>query len=85
MFVSAKAQSDAANEILPKLNDEETTVFKRGRNTHNNSIPRGSTHQQYHTATGIEALFGYLYLSGRTDRLNELFAFIIEQDFERTE
>ena len=77
-FVSAKAQAAAADKILSRLSKEEVAVYKRGRNTHVNSIPKGSTHEEYHTATGIEALFGHLYLSGRDDRLNELFELIIE-------
>ena len=78
-FVSAKAQAAAADRILPFLAEEEFAVYKRGRNAHANSIPRGSSYEEYHTATGIEALFGYLYLSGRTDRLGELFEMVIEE------
>jgi len=75
-FVSAKAQAAAAEKIMSGLSEEETAVYKRGRNTHVNSVPKGSTNEQYHCATGIEALFGYLYLKGKTDRLNELFKII---------
>ena len=76
-FVSAKAQATAADILLPVLDDEEAAIYKRGRNTHVNTIPKGSSHEEYHAATGIEALFGYLYLNGKTDRLNELFEMII--------
>jgi len=76
--VSAKAQAEAAAFILPLLDDEELAVFKRGRNTHLSSVPHGATYEEYHAATGLEALFGYLYLSGRTSRLNELFRTIID-------
>jgi len=72
-FVSAKAQAAAAERIRPVLCEEEQAVYKRGRNAHVNTTPRGSTYEEYHAATGLEALFGYLYLSGQTDRLNELF------------
>jgi len=78
-FVSAKAQAAAADRILSKLDEEETSIYKRGRNTHVNSVPKGSTHGQYHAATGIETVFGYLYLSGKHARLNELFALVIEE------
>ena len=78
-FVSAKAQAAAAERIMPKLTEEETAIYKRGRNTHLNTIPKGSTHEEYHAATGIETLFGYLYISGKTDRLNELFEIIVEE------
>jgi len=76
-FVSAKAQAASVERIQPKLTEEEAAVFKRGRNTHTKSMPKGSTNEQYHAATGIETLFGYLYLTGRTERLNELFCIII--------
>ena len=78
-YVSAKAQASAAERLLPEFDEEEMSVFKRGRNTHLNSIPKGSTHEEYHAATGVEALFGYLYLKGKTDRLNELFRSITEE------
>lgn len=77
-FVSAKAQAEASERIIPKLSEEELSVFKRGRNAHANSVPRGSTYEEYHIATGIEALFGYLYLSGRIERLDELFEMVVE-------
>ena len=77
-YVSAKAQAAALAVILPMLSDEETTIYKRGRNAHTNSIPKASTHEEYHSATGLETLFGYLYLHGKTKRLNELFAIIVE-------
>jgi len=79
LFVSAKAQAGAAEKILQSLTDKESAVFKRGRNTHINTVPKNSTHEQYHTATGIEALFGYLYITGQTERLNDLFKKIIEE------
>jgi len=76
-FVSAKAQAVAAEAILSSLDDEERAVYKRGRNAHLNSVPKGSTHDEYHAATGLEALFGYLYLDGRINRLNELFEVVL--------
>ena len=79
-FVSAKAQAAAADKLISSLDEEEIAVYKRGRNTHVNSIPKSSTHGEYHAATGVEALFGYLYLSGRIERLNELFRLIVEEN-----
>ena len=76
-IVSAKAQAAAADRLLPELDEEETAVFRRGRNTHVKSVPKGSSNEEYHAATGIEALFGYLYLAGRNGRLNELFDLIV--------
>ena len=76
-FVSAKAQAAAAGRMLHELSEEERAVYKRGRNAHQNSVPRSSTYDEYHAATGIEALFGYLYLKGQTDRLGVLFDMIV--------
>jgi len=76
-FVSAKAQAAAVKKVMSFLDESEVAVFKRGRNAHVNSVPKGSTHEEYHAATGLEALFGFLYLSGCTERLNELFALIV--------
>jgi ribonuclease-3 family protein len=78
-LVSAPAQAEAAARILPALTDEELAVFKRGRNAHANATPRGSTLDEYHAATGLEALFGHLYLTGCKPRLDELFALIVDR------
>ena len=77
-LVSAKAQAVAAEHLKPHFSDEELAVFKRGRNAQVNSNPRGSTLEEYHAATALEAVFGYLYLSGRMERLNELFEMIVD-------
>lgn len=79
MAVSAKAQKCAADKILPLLTEEENTVFLRGRNSKVNTIPKHSDPATYHTATAFEALWGYLYLLGRYDRLNELFEVILSE------
>ena len=73
--VCAKAQADAAHELLDRklLTEEEVAVLKRGRNAHAHHLPKNATESDYHMATGLEALFGYLYLSGRDVRLRELF------------
>ena len=76
-FVSAKAQAAATEQILPMLSDEEYAVFKRGRNAYANSVPRASTHEEYHLATAVETLFGFLYLKGDTKRLGELFEMVV--------
>ena len=71
-FVSAKAQSDGLEGILPLLTEAEEAIFKRGRNS--DAIGhRNSDVIQYKRATGLETLFGYLYLTGQTQRLEELF------------
>lgn len=68
-MVRAEAQSAAMERLLPLLNEEESAVYRRGRNAHT-----ARTGSDYHRATGLEALFGYLYLSGRVERVRELFA-----------
>ena len=79
-YVSAPAQAEAAAKILPHLTAEEAAVYKRGRNTKVNSVPRKATIDQYHWATGLETLMGWLYLKGRNDRINELFCLIMEEN-----
>ena len=74
--VNAPAQAEAAQRILPKLTEEEAAIYRRGRNTKVNSVPQKADIAQYHAATGLEALFGWLYLLGRTERINELFNII---------
>ena len=75
-YVSAKAQTEAYAKIKDMLTEEETAQFKRGRNAKVGHSPKSATDAEYHTATGIEALFGYLYLSGKTERIKQLFAAI---------
>lgn len=78
-FVSAKAQTDAFEKIRDYLTEEETAQFKRGRNAKTGHSPKSATDAQYHTATGVEALFGYLYLNDHFERIRELFE-IIKRD-----
>ncbi len=77
--VKASAQAEAAKKIAPSLSEKELSVFKRGRNAHTNHKAKNSSESDYHYATGLEALFGYLYLSGSLERLRELFDLIEEQ------
>lgn len=72
-YVSAKAQTQAYEKIKDMLTPEEQTVFKRGRNAKVGHSPKSASQGEYHTATGVEALFGYLYLTDSIDRLRELF------------
>lgn len=75
-FVNANSQADAFKVIEPVLTEKELSQYKHGRNLHTNNVPKQSTVAQYHSATGLEALFGYLHLSGQSDRINELFELI---------
>ena len=77
-YVSAPAQARMCQKFLPLLTEEEQDVFRRGRNSHTAAVPKGASVGEYHTATAMEALFGWLYLNGKTERLNELFAIMME-------
>ena len=77
-YVSAPAQAKAAEKIIPMLTEEESDVFRRGRNSSTNSIPKAATREEYQTATALEALFGFLWLKGSNERLNELFEVMME-------
>ena len=77
-MVNCRSQAEYMQRLLPALTEEEAEIYKRGRNTKVNSASKHSTISDYHAATGLEALFGYLYLKGETGRINELFTLIIE-------
>ena len=77
-LVAAPAQARAAEKLLPMLSEAEQEVYRRGRNAHVNAIPKAASVREYHEATGLEALFGWLYLSGMHGRLNELFELCME-------
>ncbi len=72
-YVTAHVQSRVVETLLPMLTEEEEAEFKRGRNNGHSSVPKSSTPAEYRRATGLESLFGWLYLQGRHDRLRELF------------
>jgi ribonuclease-3 family protein len=79
-LVRASAQAEAVQRILPLLTEEEQDVYRRARNSHTAAIPKGASVGEYHAATGLEALFGWLYLQGRLDRLNELFELMMTEE-----
>ena len=79
-YVNAPAQARAVEKILPLLDSEEASVYRRGRNAKVNSVPHNADIGQYHAATGLEALFGWLYLQGRTERAEEFFRAIMEAE-----
>lgn len=79
-YVAAPAQAERFERIASILTEEEQDVFRRGRNTAPHSVPKAATRGQYQTATGLEALFGYLYLQGKTERLNELFERMMDNE-----
>ena len=81
-LVCAESQAEKAERILPLLTEEETAVFKRGRNAQVHSVPGHASRAQYGEATALEALLGWLYLKGRKDRANELFCAMMDMDME---
>lgn len=83
-IVQASAQARAMEKILPLLDEAELAVYRRGRNSRVNSVPKHAQLRDYHAATGLECLFGWLYLQGRRERINQLFAVIMEQEDHAT-
>lgn len=77
--VNAQAQARCMRILLPSLTEKETEVFKRGRNAHTSHTPKNQSGCDYHYATGFEALIGYLYLSGSSERLNSLLNIVINE------
>lgn len=77
-YVNAVAQAQAFLKIKAMLTPEEESVFLRGRNAHVHTAPKNCDPADYHTATGLESVFGYLWLSGKKTRLTELFDQIID-------
>ena len=82
-FVTAQAQADAAQKILPLLTEEEAAAFRRAKNHKTKSVPKSASPAQYHLATALEALFAYLYLKNENQRINALFD--IAFDFSRSD
>lgn len=74
-YVNAAFQAQMIKELLPVLTEDETSVFKRGRNAHSSHSPKNQSDADYRYATGLEALYGYLYLCGNTERIKEIFEF----------
>ena len=79
-YVAAPAQAARMDRMLPLLTEEEQEFYRRGRNAHVHGIPKNATHEQYSKATGLECLFGSLYLLGRRDRVQELFVLTMEEE-----
>lgn len=77
-YVKAKAQADIVHMLDEFLTEEEKVVVKRGRNAKSGTIPKNAQVTDYKYATGFEALIGYLYLSERMDRIEELLEKILK-------
>ena len=78
-MVKAPTQAKYADKLKPYLTEEELAFFRRGKNSHTHAAPKSATPQEYAKATGLEALFGALYLLGRKERILELFTACMEE------
>ena len=79
-FVKASRQAEAMKNIIDILTEEESAVFHRGRNMGHSNTPKSATMAEYRNATGMEALFGWLHLAKRQERINELFRIAYKLD-----
>ena len=79
-LVKAPTQAKFADKLKPLLTEEEMDYFRRGKNAHTHAAPKSAAPQEYAKATGLETLFGALYLLGQTDRLNELFSILMNEE-----
>ena len=79
-LVCAESQAEKAEKIKPLLTEEETAVFRRGRNAQVHTVPHHASRAQYGEATALEALLGWLYLSGQRQRVNQLFCEMMKED-----
>ena len=77
-MVKATAQAKFVDKLLSLLTEEEMAYYRRGKNAHVHAVPKSATPAEYAKATGLEALFGALYLAGQTERINELFKAVME-------
>ena len=78
-MVKATSQAKFVEKLLPLLSEEELAYYRRGKNSHVHAVPKSATPAEYAKATGLEALFGALYLMGRTARINQLFKAVVEE------
>ncbi len=78
-MVNATYQCAVSKILFPILTEDEQTMFIRGRNTHTAHTPKNKSKSEYHAATALEVLFGWLYINGKTDRVKELFAIAVNE------
>lgn len=77
--VNARAQAEAADKLLPMLLEDEADIYRRGRNAKSATTPKNMDIGDYHKATGLEAVVGYLFLVGEYGRLHEIFEAILPE------
>ena len=78
-MVKATYQAAFVDKMLPLLSEDEMTYYRRGKNSHVHAVPKSATPAQYAKATGLEAMFGYLFLSGQKERANEIFNLVMKE------
>lgn len=78
-MVKATYQAAFVDKMLPLLTEDEMTYYRRGKNSHVHAVPKSATPAQYAKATGLEAMFGYLFLSGKKERANEIFNLVMKE------
>ena len=78
--VCARRQAEDGRRLQSLLTEEEQEVYRRGRNARVHHVPKNVAVADYHAATALEALFGYLYLQGKGERVRELFAALLEEN-----
>ena len=78
-MVKATYQAAFVDKMLPLLTEDEMTHYRRGKNSHVHAVPKSATPAQYAKATGLEAMFGYLFLSGKKERANEIFNLVMKE------
>lgn len=78
--VCARRQAEDGRRLQFLLTEEEQEVYRRGRNARVHHVPKNAAVADYHAATALEALFGYLYLQGKGERVRELFAALLEEN-----
>ena len=78
-MVKATYQAKFVDKMLPILTEEELAYYRRGKNAHPHGVPKSATPAQYAKATGLEALFGYLFLAGKKERANEIFNLVMKE------
>ena len=80
-LVSAKGQSEFLDNLIPQFNEEETEIFRRGKNAKKATKSKSASSLEYNRSTGLEAVLGYLYLTGAEDRIRELLSFSDVESF----
>ena len=78
-MVRAAYQAKFADKMLPLLTEDELAHYRRGKNAHPHAVPKSATPAEYAKATGLEALFGWLFLTGQKERANEIFDIVMKE------